>query len=213
MLITEKPDCISDKRNNCVLVALKEVTGKDDAVILAAVRKRGYRDNRGMHQHDYHRAASDLGIDLGPPIDAWNLRRRLNLPTIGSLTLRRVIRHFLQEGTWLVRTRCHVFVVRNGRLIDKNWSTSSLGRKVVDVTRVVNPHVAEKQGFVRVLRPRCRRRGTAAWQRFEDMRLYLDKNPHTTKEELLSQCAGKGDSGYDATDFAWDLSRGNIEIY
>ena len=209
-MTTERPECLGDYRNNCVLVALKEVSGRPDHDIFDAVRRHNYKNNRGMYKDDYMAAAADLGIATEPSIYVSSLRWS-EKPTVA-----RVIRALLQEGTWLVRTIGHILVVKNGRLIDKNMSKPRLGRRVVDVTRVLNPHVPQKSGYVRVVRHACRRRGTTARARFNEMAAFLARHPRTTRQELLAAVDNSYTGvlrSYDAVDFEWDLSRGNIEIY
>jgi hypothetical protein len=123
------------------------------------------------------------------------------------LTLKQVIAKFLQRGVWLVRVSGHLLVVRAGRLVDANMRRrAGLGRRVVDVTEVLNPHKREVVGHIRVVRPNARKRGTGAFARFQHMKELVRLRPTITKEDLLRN------SLYTETDFAWDLERGNIEI-
>lgn len=204
---------ISGYRNNCVLVALKEVSGKSDDEIMSAVRRCNYKNDKGMYYEDYMRAARLLGVEIGEQRWHYDLQR-ISGDQFKRLTLAATIKQFLQRGTWLVRTDRHVFVVRDGKLIDRNWHRSaSLGRRLVDITEVKNAFVAKLDGFVRVVRRTPRRPGTKAFRKFQDLRHFLDMYPKTTKDQLLNHFAQFTDGGgYDATDFAWDLKRGNVEI-
>src|SRR4249920_263076 len=116
--MTEK---ISDYRNNCVLVALKEVSGKDDADILRGVRQFGYRNNKGMYQSDYHRAAHVIGIQLGKPIYSYDLKLHQGTMEAKAATLTDVVKKF-DKGVFIVTTSGHAFVLRNGVLVDRNFT-------------------------------------------------------------------------------------------
>ena len=194
-------------RNNCTLVAIKEVTGADDAAVLAAVRKHNYKDNHGMYADDYMAAARDLGIKFGEMKPTFQL-----LPTAGTIsgwsakrpTLKAVIAK-LTKGTFFVRTRRHVLVVRDGAVIDHNWSKPSLGRETFDYVEVLNAHKPVKTGVLKVARRNSRKYGTSAWvigQRAFD---YIRANPKATAEDVLKNCPG-----YKKNWLAWDMKRGNI---
>lgn len=199
---------IDELMNNCVLIALREVSGLPDQMILEAVRSHGYRNHRGMYQSDYHEAARDLGIQLGevvavrdlPVPDGDDFDRRWDRSLGKVLPL-------ITDGVYLVRVRGHLLVARNGRMVDHNQGVRSrLRRRVVDVTKVLNPYTPRTEGFVRCVRRNPRHKGTGAWRRYEVMREYLARNKRTTKKELLANTAYRSD------DFAWDLARGNITI-
>lgn len=201
-------------RNNCTLVALKEITGATDDAIMEAVRRNNYKNNDGMYQNDYHKAANQLGIKLGEVRHAYNYmidERRAAASSgssysVGSLNM--TIKTFLQKmkkGCYLVRTQRHVFVVRDGVLIDTNWNKSSLGRHIVDFTEVINPFVKEKTGKLKLVRQRNQRKKRAGLIGEEMIKFFRSKNLICSKEELLNSVPG-----YKGNWLAWDIKRGNI---
>lgn len=200
---------ITDYRNNCVLVAIKEVTGLPDAEIFKAVRRHGYKNDHGMYQHDYHVALQELGTQLekvkyqeliaGAPAKATSIR------SLHGLTINRALR-FLRHGVYLVTTRSHVLVVRDGKLVDHNYRwRSALGRTVYGVWRVLNPHMPVKTGKLRVVRQNTRRRNTRTWHAYEEAKNLIGHLEGPTRERLLAYC-----KIYNAIDLAWDIKRGNI---
>jgi len=210
MLPTNKPDTINGKRNNCVLVALREVSNLSDEVILAAVRKCGYKENQGMYSHQYLKAAEILGISVEASKYAWDLfpangdGSRFFSPSKCSLS--KVLPQ-IADGVYLVRVNGHLLVSRFGRLVDHNYSRQAgLGRRVIDVMRVNNPFVKKVEGFVSCVRNNPRQFGTGAHERYAEMRRWLALYPKTTKEVLLEK------TSYRKEDYAWDLRRGNIVI-
>jgi hypothetical protein len=165
-----------------------------------------------MYADQYHNAAMDLGLKLGKTRSEWEMRQEERRISGGDynfkrLSLKTVIAKYLQRGVWLVRVQGHLLVVRGGKLVDRNWSRrAGLGRRVVDVVEVLNPHRPVIQGVIRVIRHNARKRGTGAHARFRHMTELVRLRPTITKEDLLKN------STYTEVDFAWDLQRGNIEI-
>jgi len=205
-----KPDTIDNKRNNCVLVALREVSNLSDEAILAAVRECGYKENQGMYSHQYIKAAGLLGIDVEATRYAWDLfpsdsgGSRFFSPSKCSLS--KVLPQ-IADGVYLVRVNGHLLVSRFGRLVDHNFNRKAgLGRRVIDVMRINNPFIKKVEGFVSCVRYNPRKRGTGAHERYEEMRRWLSLYPKTTKEVLLEK------TSYRQEDYAWDLRRGNIVL-
>ena len=66
-------ETISSMNNNCSLVALKEVTNAPDEVIFRAVRKNGYKNNKGMYTHQIIAAAKELGLEVETQISGYQL--------------------------------------------------------------------------------------------------------------------------------------------
>lgn len=196
---------IHEMRNNCSLVALQEMSGKADAEIFAAVRKHGYRDNRGMYTEHYHRAAVDLGLELGPErywFDLTKVEGRVS----SALTVRKVVKMF-PAGAFFVKTNRHVMVVRDGVVRDPNWGRrAGMARKVYSVTEVRNPHVPVVRGLVALARPHVRRRTLAARERWFRVVHFLSTAGACAPERLLHE------TGYPKRDFEWDLKRGNLKI-
>lgn len=203
---------IYNYRNNCTLVALKEITGATDDAIMETVRRNNYRNNDGMYQNDYHNAARQLGIKLGEVKHAYSYmsdQRKAAGQIYGFGTLNMTVKTFLQKmktGCFLVRTQRHVFVVRDGVLVDTNWNKSSLGRHVVDFTEVLNPFQKAKIGKLKLVRYRNQRKKRAGEIGQAMINFFRTKtNMITTKEELL-----KSVPGYKSNWLAWDIKRGNI---
>ena len=211
-LLTErmKMERIEHYRNNCTLVALKEISGKSDAEILAAVRRNNYKNNQGMYQDDYLRAGRELGMIFGENkycttlfVDQFegNVSIKYNIPRI---TLSAILKK-LGKGTFLVRTPRHVLVVRDGKMVDKNFYRPKLGRSAIDYTEVKNAYQAPKLGVLKVARENSRKRGTRPWIIAEKVFNYIKANPKATAAEVL-----KVSPGYSQSWLNWDLKRGNI---
>lgn len=195
-------------QNNCTLVAIKEVSNRSDEDILVAVRKQGYKNNHGMWQHQYHAALADLGIKLGQPVSAYSLRMICGADQFKPITLSTVLRYLKSKtGVWLVRTQGHVFTVREGMLVDTNMRKARLGRRVVDVTEVLNPFVPTLKGLVdyaRSINPK--KFGSFSYSRFHEMMNYIRLNGPTKKEVLFEK------TKYHAGDYRFDLERGHIKL-
>ena len=197
-------ELIAHKRNNCVLVALRELTGKPDAEIFAAVRKHGYRDNRGMYVENYFAAAKDLGLKMTEEKRRWDL-----VPSggdRGKMTLRDFVRAF-PKGVFLVRTWGHALVVRDGAVVDPNWRRrAGLGRGIVGAAEIFNAHRSELKGHVVMVRPHIRRRTPGARERWAKVVDLLRREGDVTPERLLRE------TGFHKIDFEWDLKRGNLKM-
>lgn len=201
-------ELIRSKRNNCVLVALKDVSGKTDAEIFAAVRKHGYRDDRGMYTENYHRAAADLGLFLGSERHYWDLACVAGSTGPRHITVRQCVKMF-PKGAYFLKTRGHVFVLRDGIVSDPNWAhRGGMARKVFSVTEILNPHVPEVKGLVCLVRPMVRRRTPGARERWAKVLRFFERVPtwECTPERLLRE------TGYRKLDFDWDLKRGHLKI-
>jgi hypothetical protein len=203
---------ITDYRNNCVLVALKEVSGKDDAEIFRAVRNHNYKNNGGMYQSDYMKAATELGIEMSDVRSCYSLfadqfnemrsRGNFNIPSRTTLT---AVLKKLNKGTFLVRTPGHILVIRDGRVVDKNFYKPRLGRSTVDYVEVLNAHQEKKVGGLKAVRRNSRRYGTRAYTIGQQAFDYLAKNPTATAADVLRNCPG-----YKRNWLDWDIKRGNI---
>lgn len=144
---------ISDFKNNCTLVAAKEVSGKDDAAILEAFCKRGYKANEGVHAYTFLPALQDLGLTIkevsvrgskdtfvericsstGYERSYYNPARFISL---GAFCKKNPV------GVFFVYTRNHAFVVREGKVIDPNVTRGpkkKLTRRLYGAQRIMNP--------------------------------------------------------------------------
>jgi hypothetical protein len=199
---------IAHYRNNCVLVAIKEVSGRDDVDILAAVRKHGYKNNHGMWKHDYDKALTDLGMELGSTIQAYDLRKVCGADQFKPITLRTVLSYLKRKtGVWMVRVRGHVFTIREGRLVDTNIRKAALGRRIVDITEVLNPYRPVISGLVTYARSiNPKRFGSSSYSRFHEMMNYVRTHGPVKKEVLFEK------TSYHSGDYRFDLERGNIKL-
>lgn len=192
-------ELITNKKKNCVLVALQRVSGKTDAEIFNAVRRYGYKDNHGMYEAQWISAAKDLGLELRRDDECCWGKDGLRRPTLGALL------KLIGAGTYLIRVHGHLLVVENRRLVDKNYrSRPSLKRRVWRVYEVLNAAKREKGKFVRVIRPFARKLGTTARKRYDAMRAFVGDRKNVTRREILAN------TPYRSDDFSWDLKRGNI---
>lgn len=214
---------IYNYRRNCTLVAAKIITNKSCDEIMKAARAVGYKNDHGLYDDQWMRMYVALGAKLGPTKHSWDFRP----PSVGDswikyagITVNSMLK-LLKKGTYLVTTTGHIFVVRDGQLVDPNYNRKpALGRHVTKVIEVLNPHVPEVKGILRLARPNNRQRGTRAWFAYRQMANILGSGKFT-KQQLLDRCASEvayGDNGqpigirYNATDLAWDIKRGNVVV-
>jgi hypothetical protein len=213
---------IDELRGNCTLIAARVISGKSDEEILRVARssKVNYVDHRGLHNWQWTNLYLGLGMQLGKAMYTHELRDKIpgsrgkdefGWTRYAGITISKVL-EILPEGTHLVTTMSHIFVIQDGKLIDPNFNRACLGRRVTQVVQVLNPHIQERKGLLRLRLPgNKRRRGTRAHRVYEEMKMIL-RQP-MTRDELLSGCAraaGTGGDAYNATDLAWDIKRGNI---
>ena len=199
-------ECIGQYANNCVLVAIKEISGRSDEDILTAVRRYGYKENHGMHCENYDRAIKDLGIECGKRIGMYEMMMTSGEERFTPITVSKILKR-LQRGCWLVRTRGHLFVVRAGRLVDPNFRRrAALGRHVVDIVEVFNPYSPKVKGLVTYHRSNPKKFLSASWKRYQEMVEYIKKYGPIEKEILFKN------TSYHAGDYRFDLERGNIKL-
>lgn len=199
-------DKISDFNNNCTLVAVKEVTQMDDAVILEAFKRHGYVENKGMKHDAWTTAASELGMQLEVIRTElnWYADGRYGYMTLGQFIKANPV------GVFFISVSRHAFVVRDGKVVDHNQRYRlGLRREVRRAKRVLNaPAIAAKEtgGYVKVnIQPRFAKRvGTASWQRYLNMTLFLAHNATATPEEIFAN------TDYTKADFAHDIKKGLI---
>jgi hypothetical protein len=207
-------ETIGQYRNNCTLVAIKEVSNKPDAEILAAFRRHNYKNNKGMWQDDYLKAGRELGLQFGETKSVWTLRvaERNELKEVGkdtfkfrySMTIGQVLK-YLAKGTFLLRIRSHLLVVRDGKVVDLNFYKPKLKRQAVDFTEVLNAYQPEKKGFLKLARGNVRRAGSKNYTICQEAVDYLRNHKDVTAEELLKNC-----KLYHRGYLNWDIKRGNI---
>lgn len=200
-------ETIASKGNNCTLVAVKEVSRKPDEEIFKAFRKNGYRDNQGMYNTQWTKAAMDLGLQLEKvEVIARNTDN-------GYLTYaRNTLNDFLRahkKGTFLLSVRGHALAVRDGRVVDHNKRDGAgLRRGVMAAWRVINAPVvavmATGKLMVRVPSYRAKQKGTASHDRYFLMAQYLHNNPEAKIQDIIKN------TPYTKADYNHDLKRGLI---
>lgn len=214
---------IYNYRRNCTLVAAKIITNKSCDEIMKAARAVGYKNDHGLYDSQWMMMYKALGAKLGPTKHSWDFRP----PQSGDgwikyagITVSSMMK-LLKKGTYLVTTTGHIFVIRDGQLVDPNYNRKpALGRHVTKVIEVLNPFVAETKGILRLARSNNRQRGTRAWFAYEQMAKIL-RTGKFTRQQLLDRCANEvvytgtnepATIRYNATDLAWDLKRGNVVV-
>ena len=213
--------------NNCTLVAVREVTRLPDADILKVFREFGYKDNEGMPTSEWTAAAKKLGLKLervNTRKEGLSSRRSVAVKnpyyirdlddninhyrTIdpGKFTLADFCREY-KRGVYFVVVSGHALVVRNGKVVDHNYTyTLGMRRRVVRAFRVHNPpEVTEKLSpYIKVVKISAKRPGTKAWDRLWDATEYIRRKGEVTKNELLL-C-----TSYTLLDFNHDMKKGII---
>lgn len=226
--------------NNCTLVAVKEVSGASDRVILDLFQKRGYIPHHGTRDVQYMGVLTDLGIrweEVKTGIDG-----RTNLvwgkTACGSSTLKWNSARFMTlkqfcvsnpEGVFVVRGNGHAWVVRDGRVIDPNVASQAkkkLSRRVEAAWRILNPAsstYAEKVGAETyklrrgddpIVRFRYfstfRRKGTKCYDQELEARRYINLNNRSGQGMKLSKITAN--TSYNRSIAAWDLKHGHLEV-
>ncbi len=116
----------------CVLKALHEVSGIDEATITDSCFKHGFENEKGMNPLEYRGAMRELGIRFRSMDTLRGDPRGYGYnPTVAR---------FIREnstGVFLVSTRHHMFVVRDGHVVDGNYGGNR--RRVWSAYKVLNP--------------------------------------------------------------------------
>ena len=99
--------------NYCTVIAAALVLGWKFGKARAEWARRGRRTGRGTYFPDQVKLLTDHGVTLQPVYESGG-------------TLSTVTRKLPRSGTFLVYSRCHVSVVRDGTLED--WATDSRKR-------------------------------------------------------------------------------------
>lgn len=101
------------ENNYCTVIAAALVLGWKFGKARAEWERRGRRTGRGTYFFDQIKLLNDHGVTLEPV-------------AVSGGTLKTVTRKLSRYGTFLVYSRAHVSVVRNGTLED--WATDSCKR-------------------------------------------------------------------------------------
>jgi hypothetical protein len=226
--------------NNCSLVAVKEISGAPDRVILELFQNRGYIPHRGTRDHQYLGVLSDLQIEYVNISTSVEGRSALVEDTDddGYATFRLNAARYVTlkqfcaehpEGVFLVRGNGHAWVVRDGRVIDPNVAQGArkrLGRRVENAWHILNPGpstYAEKVGaetyklkrgedpLVRFRYPSTfRKRGTKCFAQEYQARCYINQFAKVSQRVRLSDLTSG--TSYDRSIAAWDLKHGHLEV-
>jgi hypothetical protein len=101
--------------NYCTVIAAALILGWKFGKARAEWERRGRRTGRGTYFPEQLKLLNDHGVTLEPV-------------AVGGGTLKTVSRKLSRYGTFLVYSRSHVSVVRNGTLED--WATDSRKRVI-----------------------------------------------------------------------------------
>lgn len=223
-------------RNNCTLVTVREACRKADAEILAAFRKRGYKDNYGCCTDVWLGAARDLGLQLNEiPFrtfrdrtkDRWEKRamtwRNVNYsddcPEDNFVSVLK--RHWTTTvnkfcidhptGTFLIHVNAHAFVIRNGTILDPNVNRAGLTRYVRGAWEVLNAPEIAKKGTIRILVPPHKaRRFHAGGKMTRAHRIYTEMVEYVRANPFVTKENIFANLEYNRTDWNWDIKRSNI---
>ena len=113
----------------CAPHALKYVSGKSDGIVHAVCLSNGFSKEYGLEEHEWQKAAKELGIRL----------RRKNLKQ--AELYRCKLKEFIQlhpEGVFIIYTDAHLFVLDNGVIVDPLTEGEGLARIVTGAWRVLN---------------------------------------------------------------------------
>ncbi len=184
--------------NNCHLVAGMAVYGGDEDKLLAAWKRHGWVENTGMHSRDYHEALRELGVEV-VKIDWTEVRHR----TVGQ-----IMKQF-PTGVYLVGVDAHVFVMRDGQIMDPNVG-GKLRRRVLCLHHVPNaaPYKRPGKNLRMVVHPGWRQSQGAARRRqaLRWAREFLGQSGRwPTEAEWLKGTPIK------LADINYDLERGKME--
>lgn len=193
-------------KNNCTLVAVREVCRLPDADIFTAFRKHGYKDNKGLPNYQWIKAAKELGLvmeEVGTRIEG---KAYTNYGAVHQ-TLSQFLKLY-PTGVYFVSVNSHALVVRDGKVVDHNKRDSlGLRRPVYFAHRVLNaPAVApvELSPYLMIPRWRAKSANSESGKRFRDAAVYLARNSNVTAENLIKN------STYTLADLNHDLKKGLI---
>lgn len=132
--------------NNCTLVAVREVTGRSDEEIIRAFEEKGWKRGHGFATVRYVAIVKNVfghsvkEVDTTIPgrkmldswvtyTDSWGDRRE-RFTRSYKMTLAMFSKNY-PTGTYLITVPGHALVVRDGRVIDPNYSKVGMSRRVI----------------------------------------------------------------------------------
>jgi hypothetical protein len=157
---------IDGLRGNCTLVATRELTGLPDETITERFLKDGWKPGTGWYTGSVVAYLREWGfqvehVDLTSESGAAPYTRRVHRRWYGEVTVYvqngLTLKQFGKKyptGAYLVTINRHALVVRDGRIVDPNFSKERTRARVKSAYRVVNaaeslyfkqkPHKARK---------------------------------------------------------------------
>lgn len=198
----EKKD-LKSYSNNCHLMAGLDVIGDrvDQEKIREAWLRNGWVPGKGMHRHNYQNAMKELGIELRPMRSKeWRGNWQDPRPTVARIQAK------YPKGVYLVGIRGHVFVMRDGRIVDPNIGGQTRA-EVWDMCEVLNaamPKVGNRLKF-RVARPG---RSAASDREWTAYMYTLEVKRETGMWPLLSDVIR--DTAFTQADFNYRFKRGRV---
>lgn len=210
---------IEDFRNNCVLVALKEATRLPDQVLLKTALNFNWTPNQGIEDVKTLAILKELGFTVSQRSDVimnlarvdtyWNGKKCGFSMKFGRATLARVADQ-LMNGTYLVTTKDHMLVVRDGVVIDTNYSwTRGSRRRITQVYHVVNAPEIPQGEYVEIVR-KLPWRDNARRRRYYDMQNFVWRQKQAgvrvTPDVIFAN------TSYTQADFSYDLRLGNVRL-
>lgn len=130
-------------KNNCALVAARDLTQKPDDEIVLAFLHEGWLPNTGCYEQTILKALSRLNVSMSQvavPRGNGNGAR-----SYGNTNY---FRWNNQSGTFLVLTPTHAFVMRDGVIVDPNIGRERLKARVINAYQIFNAkasNIVQKQ--------------------------------------------------------------------
>jgi len=107
----------------CAVLALWYISQRDEDAVLRICRAYGFKENEGMYDEDWQKAAEQLGI-------------KMRSVSLEPCRLSQFIKDY-PNGLYLMSTRDHLFVVDNGIIFDpRNKKPPGVGRIIYWAWRV-----------------------------------------------------------------------------
>lgn len=134
-------DGFKSQSNNCTMVALAQVSDIPHETIERACYKHGYKPSNGMPNLAVMKAATEVGIQFETiplPVKYIPGRKQMKRMTVGE------VRKKYNDGVYLLFVRGHVLSLVYGDIVDPNFSTYGIKRRVNNLYRVTNSPVKPK---------------------------------------------------------------------
>ena len=207
---------ITEYKNNCVLVAFKQVSNLPDPAIIDVCQANGFKGH-GMHQSSWLLAAATLGIELDPVYNAYRCPDRGFSDPFGMTIAQFAKKH--RDGTFLVQVRGHLLTMHDGKVIDPNYRRRASRRRVHHGYRVMNStiintrkrgdHLPKDPQFYFINTPNtCARRGSVRW----DIYITVYREAMELRMRTALTLSTLADVGYTRKMLRSDLRKGNVGL-